>query len=607
MPILATAQDGTYPRPQLVREQWLSLDGHWDFAFDDADEGLAERWSASGIQFPLKITVPFVPESAASGIGDTSVHPVIWYRRTIPRAALVEGSRHILHLGAVDYSAMVWVDGQLVQTHVGGQVAFSVDITDALADGQAEHSIVVRAHDDADDPEVPRGKQDWQLEPHVIWYHRSTGIWRTVWVESVRPQHLASIEWTSDLTASSVGATVQLARRPTGSTEVDITLTLGGEMLAQLTVKPTASRSRVSIELAALRNAQSRDRYLWSPESPNLLDATIVVREADEVVDTAASYLGIRSTSVGAGAFRLNGVPCFVRSVLEQGWWDESHLTAPTPAHYRREVEAILALGFNAARIHQKTEDPRMLYWADRLGLMIWGESAAAYAFTPRAVRLFVAEWQEIVAQYANHPSIVTWVPVNESWGVQDIAVSPAQREYVQALASLTRALDPSRPVISNDGWEHVDSDLMTVHDYSSDPELIRRRYASDSSVRDLLGGQGPQLRSPALSDHQLELFDSGRAPLMISEFGGIAFSGSDTWGYSVVASDSEFEGAVGGVFAAVLSSPIVAGFCYTQLTDTLQESNGLLRNDRSPKLPIEVIRAIITAPSERNRTLGAG
>ncbi|HMH58274.1 MAG TPA: glycoside hydrolase family 2 TIM barrel-domain containing protein [Galbitalea sp.] len=604
----ASQQDGTYPRPQLVREQWSSLDGEWDFAYDDADRGLPERWAerADGA-FPLKITVPFVPESSASGIGDSTFHPIVWYRRSVSADMLPQGRRHILHFGAVDYSATVWVDGRLVATHLGGQVAFSVDITDSLEPGRDIHSLVVRARDDVDDPEVPRGKQDWQLEPHVVWYRRSTGIWRSVWVESVSAQHVASLEWTTDLTAASVTVMIVLALQPDDSTSIDIHLSLDGETLAQLTMTAGSVRSQVTIELPALRNAQSRDAYLWSPENPHLIDAAIVVRRDGRAVDEVASYLGVRSTTVGAGAFRLNGIPYFVRSVLEQGWWDESHLTAPSPAHYRAEVEAIRELGFNAARIHQKTEDPRMLYWADRLGLLIWAESASAYAFSPRAVRLMITEWQEIVTQYCNHPSIVTWVPVNESWGVQDIAGSLPQREFVQALASLTRALDPSRPVVSNDGWEHVDSDLMTLHDYASDPELIRRRYADLGSVAAVLRGHGPQLRSPALSERQLERFDLGLAPLMITEFGGISFAGADSWGYSVVTSDAEFTGALGDLFAAVLSSPVIAGFCYTQFTDTLQESNGLLGSDRSPKLPVETLRAMIMGVSEHNRLTGAG
>jgi beta-galactosidase/beta-glucuronidase len=605
---LASQQDGTYPRPQLVREEWTSLDGEWDFAYDDADRGLSERWAEhADAVFRLTITVPFVPESAASGIGDSALHPIVWYRRSIPADVLPQGRRQILHFGAVDHSATVWIDGRLVGTHFGGQVAFSIDLTDSLDPDRDTHSLIVRARDDIDDPEVPRGKQDWELEPHVIWYRRSTGIWRSVWLESVPAQHVQAIEWTSDVPAASVTVVLELSLPPAASTEVDVRLTFADETLAKVTVTPQSLRSQLTIELPALRNAQSRDAYLWTPEHPHLIDATVVVRQDGLSVDEVASYFGIRSTSVGSGSFRINGLPYFVRSVLEQGWWDESHLTAPSPAHYRAEVEAIRELGFNAARIHQKTEDPRMLYWADRLGLLIWVESAAAYAFSPRAVRLMITEWQEIVTQYRNHPSVVTWVPINESWGVQDIAVSRPQREFVQALASLTRALDPSRPVISNDGWEHVDSDLMTLHDYTADPDLIRRRYGDLVSVAAVLRGQGPQLRSPALSEHQLERFDQGQAALMITEFGGISFAGAGSWGYAVVTSNDEFAETLGDLFAAVLSSPVVAGFCYTQFTDTLQESNGLRRSDRSPKLPVETLRRMILGASERDRVTGAG
>jgi beta-galactosidase/beta-glucuronidase len=604
----ASTQDGTYPRPQVMRDQWISLDGQWEFAYDDADRGLTERWGNSGVvTFPLTITVPFVPESSASGIAEKGFHSVVWYRRTLDGRSLEHDKRHILHFGAIDHTSMVWIDGQLVTTHVGGQTAFSVDVTDFLDATAAHHFIVVRAQDAADDPEVARGKQDWELEPHVIWYHRSTGIWRSVWLESVAPQHVRSLDWSSDYAAASITLELHLAQPPRDSTQIELQLSFEGKELGRVTVAPQDARSVLSLELPALRNAQARDNYLWSPERPHLIDANIVVREAGAIVDAVSSYLGVRSTAVGAGAFRLNGIPYFVRAVLEQGWWDESHLTAPNLDAYRVEVESILALGFNAARIHQKTEDPRMLYWADRLGLMIWGEAAAAYAFSPRAARLAISEWQEIVAQYRIHPSIVTWVPVNESWGVQDLATSRAQRDFVQAISSLTRALDPSRPVVSNDGWEHIDSDILSLHDYSSEGDVLRARYASVESVDTVLRGQGPQLRSPILSDRQRTLFDSGLAPLMITEFGGISFAALGSWGYSVVTSADEFAAVVGGVFEAVLSSPLVAGFCYTQLTDTLQESNGLLRGDRSPKVSIDALRAIITGVSERNRTRGAG
>ncbi|HEY0814163.1 MAG TPA: glycoside hydrolase family 2 TIM barrel-domain containing protein, partial [Pseudonocardia sp.] len=242
----------------------------------------------------------------------------------------------------------------------------------------------------------------------------------------------------------------------------------------------------------------------------------------------------------------------------------------------------------------------RFLFWADRLGLLVWGETAAAYEFSARAVELLTREWLEIVRRDRSHPSIVTWVPMNESWGVQDIATVPAQQAYATALAALTRALDPTRPVVSNDGWEHVDSDILGLHDYTTEPDVLSRRYRDDQAVREAVSGPGPQDRRPVLTPGQMARYDDGRAPLMITEFGGVSHQGDpSTWGYAQVSSDTEYARLLQGLFDALRSSPGIAGFCYTQLTDTRQEANGLLTADRRPKLPMETLREIVTGSAE--------
>lgn len=594
MTLRATTQDGTYPRPRLVRENWTSLDGDWRFAYDDAGAGLRDRWFATDgdSSFPLTITVPFVPESAASGLGDTGYHAVVWYRRVIS-ARRRPGTRVILHFGAVDHEARVWVNGQQVAEHRGGQTSFSADITDALVDGD-EQVVVVRAHDDPHDTELPRGKQDWRESPHSIWYQRSTGIWRSVWSEEVADQHVVSYDSTFEVTRATVGVQVVLAHAPAEGEKVRISLDRGEQSLGSAVFDARSPRVVGAIELPALRNAQEREHYLWTPERPTLLDLTIdVLDAAGEVVDQVAGYVGLRTTEVDRGWFVLNSHPYYVRSVLQQGYWPDSHLTAPSPADYRTEVEAIKELGFNAARIHQKVEDPRFHYWADRLGLLLWGETAGAYEYTPRAASALISDWSEIVEQYRGHPSIVTWVPVNESWGVQDMHRSRQQREFVQAIASYTRALDPTRPVVSNDGWEHIDSDIIAVHDYTTDAAALAANYASLDAVRTLLAGPGPSHRRPTLAETRRSVDDG--LPLMVTEFGGISYAGEGTWGYAVVSTDEDYEREVGGLFAALHASPVVTGFCYTQLTDTMQEANGLLRADRSPKLPFEVLRALVT------------
>jgi hypothetical protein len=348
-----------------------------------------------------------------------------------------------------------------------------------------------------------------------------------------------------------------------------------------------------------LANGQDRARLLWSPEHPVLVDARLQLRGEETVLDTVDSYLGLRSVGVRRGHFLLNGQPYYLRSVLDQGYREDTHLANSGSAWLRNEVELIKQLGFNAVRMHQKAEDPRFLYWADRLGLLVWGETANAYEFSTLAVELLTREWLELVRRDRSHPSIVSWVPINESWGVQDIAVDPAQRAYSVALANLTRAVDPSRPVMSNEGWEHADSDIVGLHDYSASVETLLSRYGDPAAVRATLDSAGPGGRAPVLGQAQRARYEAGEAPLMITEFGGISYASTDeTWGYSTVRSEEEYAVLLGDVFSALRHCPDVVGFCYTQLLDTGQETNGLLTADHKPKLPLDTIHQIVTGQS---------
>ncbi len=609
----ATRQDGSYPRPMLCREAWTSLDGPWQFAHDDAGVGIAQRWfdPASDKPFIQRIEVPFPPESPASGVDAPGFHPVVWYRRTIAHGDLVgpaEGDgeadvRALVHFGAVDHQAKVWLDGQLVADHVGGQTPFTADVTDALAGSTSgtdgEHVLVVRAEDDPHALHQPRGKQDWRERPHGIWYERTTGIWQSVWLERVPADHLVDLAWNLHASSAVVTGDVTLARRPTRELAVEVTLTLGDEPLGRASTVVTGEVTQVEIPVPALRNGQDRARLLWTPEAPHLVDAHVVLREVEsrEEVDAAASYLGLREVGIGGGSFLLNGQPYYTRSVLNQGYRPETHLASRGSDELRREVELIKAMGFNAVRVHQKAEDPRFHYWADRLGLLVWAETAGAYEFSFDAVALLTAEWTELVRRYRSHPSVVVWVPVNESWGVQDIATVRAQQQFAQSLVSLTRALDPSRPAVSNEGWEHVDSDVLGVHDYTVDPELLRDRFLDRQAASDaVLRGHGAQGRRVVLNDSQAQRFLSGDVPLMITEFGGVSMSQEEgSWGYEVVTTPEELSTRLAGLFEALRASSEIVGFCYTQFMDTGQETNGLLTPDGTPKLPVTSIYEIVT------------
>ncbi|MCW2845140.1 MAG: glycoside hydrolase [Nocardioides sp.] len=607
----ATTQDGDYPRPLMCREQWSSLDGTWEFASDDAERGLAEHWFGDATDFPDRIEVPFPPESPASGLGRTGFHPVVWYRRELPIDELapdgLDGRRLLVHFGAVDHLARVWCDGRLVAVHEGGQTPFTADVTDALEEGASSHVIVVRAEDDPVDPDQARGKQDWRERPRGIWYDRTTGIWQPVWAECVPEERVADVAWTPDPTRGLQGE-VTLSRRPARETLLETTVTLGEEVLAR---QSTLVQGRVvALDLAfdALRNGQDRARLLWSPEQPTLLDVEVRLLDgaSGEEIDSVTSYAGLRTVGVEQGAFRLNDQPYYVRSVLNQGYRPETHLASRDTAELRHEVEAIKELGFNSVRLHQKCEDPRWLYWADRLGLLVWGESASAYAFSAAAVTRFVPEWTAIVRRDRSHPCLAVWVPVNESWGVPDLASSPAQRSYIHALAELTRALDPTRPVVSNEGWEHVDSDILGLHDYSHADEM-RARYADRAALSEVvLRARTPHGRRALLSETQEQAFVAGATPVMVTEFGGISLAQQEvvdgSWGYSSAGSDSEYADLLLAQFEALRASSELAGYCYTQFMDTGQETNGLLFSDGTPKLPVATIREIVTGEKDGRR-----
>ncbi|HEV2073844.1 MAG TPA: glycoside hydrolase family 2 TIM barrel-domain containing protein, partial [Thermomicrobiales bacterium] len=564
-------------------------------AYDDANIGLDEGWQTRTDVFDREITVPFPPESRSSGIGAPAFHPYVWYRRTFDVPAEDRSGRVLLHFGAVDYRAQVWVNGQFVAMHEGGHTPFSADITSALVEG--EQVVVLRAEDQPQDLSQPRGKQDWEPQPHKIWYHRTTGIWQPVWLEPVPAISIRNLRWTPDLDRGILALHVGLSHQLSSPYQLRVRLSLRGAELAHHTSTFAHQDIRRDLSLESADITMSRERTLWSPSFPNLIDAEIEVLDGEEVIDAVTSYVGLRSCGFADGRFMLNGRPTYLRLVLGQNYWPESHLAAPTEDALRREVELIKELGFNGVRIHQKVEDPRFLYWCDRLGLMVWGEMANAYTFSADAVDRFTREWLEVIERDHSHPCIVAWVPFNESWGVPNMERDEAQRNFVRALYYLTKAIDPSRPAIGNDGWEHMVGDVWGVHDYALDGDTLRERYGSFSALEQTMQEVRPHYRSIAFGDARRQ-----GEPVMLTEFGGISYTpvAGERWhGYGTVGSQDEFLAKYEELVGAILDSPAIAGFCYTQLTDTEQETNGLLTDDRLPKLDPAAIRAINKRPSK--------
>ena len=590
-------RENNHPRPQLTRHQWTDLSGPWQFAYDDTNAGLLENWVDRPEIYDRTITVPFPPESQASGIGDPAPHPVVWYRRTFTVSQEDRKGRMLLHFGAVDYEARVWVNGQLVARHEGGHTPFTADITAELVEGD-EQVVVLRAEDQPTDLTQPRGKQYWEDRPRRIWYHRTTGIWQPVWLEAVPETYITDVRWTPDLERGMLGVQVELNTQPQRPMNLRVRLSLNDVTLADDTYAVQRRETRREIALEPSGLTMSRDRLLWSPSNPNLIDAELTLFEDDEAPDAKTpqqdvvqSYAGLRSAGFSNGRFLLNGRPYYLRLVLEQGYWAESHLAAPSGDALRREVELAKELGFNGVRIHQKVEDPRFLYWCDRLGLLVWGEMANAYVFSANAVERLTREWMEVLQRDYSHPCIVTWVPLNESWGVPALERDPAQQGYVRGIYHLTKALDPTRPVIGNDGWEHLASDVWGVHDYALDGGTIRERYATPESLERTLYQTQPHYRTIVLPEYRR----TGE-PVVLTEMGGISYAPSpgERWfGYGTVSSPDEFLAKYEDLISAIMDCSTIAGFCYTQLTDTEQETNGLLLADRTPKLDVEAVRRI--------------
>jgi beta-galactosidase/beta-glucuronidase len=583
-----------HPRPQLQRERWVSLDGPWRFAFDPE-----RRWNhpTDVDAWPLTIRVPFCPECRMSGIGDTGFHPACWYEREFDAPVVDGDARLMLHFGAVDYQARVWVNDRPVAEHEGGHVPFVVDVTRYLRHDGPQR-VTVQALDDPLDLEKPRGKQDWKLEPHGIWYPRTTGIWQTVWLEPVPETYVRAVKWTPNLERWEVTFHAFINGSAVDQSSVHLRLSAGDKVLIDDEYQVLHGEVHRKLGLSDPGIDDFRNEMLWSPERPTLLHAEIELVRSGVIVDRLTSYTALRSFGIQRDRLMLNGRHYQLRLVLDQGYWPDSLMTAPDPDALRRDVELAKAMGFNGVRKHQKIEDPRYLYWADVLGLLVWEEMPSAYRFTPRTVIRLVQEWTSVIQRDRSHPSVIVWVPFNESWGVPDLATVPASRNFVATLYHLTKTLDPDRPVIGNDGWESSTTDIIGIHDYDGDPHHLRMRYGPEVQPQELVDRRWTAGRILTLDGHP----HRGQ-PICLTEFGGIAYADPHNpehqkeWGYVKCDTIQEFTERCLNVIEVARTTALFSGFCYTQFADTFQEANGLLTARREPKIPLERIAEAVRGP----------
>ncbi len=557
-----------YPRPQFRRYNWQSLNGEWEFGFGEKEN------------YDRKINVPFSYQWEASGIGDKAVHDTVWYKRTFKIDRENKGKRALLCFNAADYETDVWVNGNHAIKHIGGFTPFNADITQYLKDG--ENEITVRCIDTLE-TSVPRGKQSWTGEPFTCFYYPNTGIWGSVWIEFFNEDCIENYSLQSDIDNRRVYGYIETLYSK--ADEAEIILTFKGKVLKKQKFSLDGKRTNYSISLAD--NAFDFGELLWWVDNPNLINVDYVLYKDNKAVDRAHTRIGLRKISIENGKICLNGRPLYQRLILDQGYWNESGLTPPSAEALKKDIELTKAMGFNGARKHQKLEDPYYYYYAEELGFLVWAEMPSAYTFCDKEVKAITQEWQEIVNAAKNFTSVIAYVPLNESWGTREIKTNKEQQNFTRSLYYLTKSIDDTRIISTNDGFETIEeSDILGIHDYDiKNAEEFSVKYNGNYD------GMYPQGWALFTDGHKYK-----GQPVLLTEFGGIAFVSEqkgEAWGYGNGAKNAEellerLEQLINGIAQTEFQ-----GYCYTQLTDVQQEVNGLLYADRTPKVDLNNLKNI--------------
>ncbi|MBQ7353906.1 MAG: beta-galactosidase [Clostridia bacterium] len=557
-----------YPRPQLVREPWINLNGKWEFEIDNAMVGFAKKYYERE-HLDGEITVPFCPESVLSGIGNVDYMNAVWYKRDLDIPAEWKGKSVLVHFGAVNYFARVWVNGKFVGEHRGGYTPFSVDITDALK--EEGNSIVLLAEDDTKGGHQPVGKQSQWYYSAGCSYTRTTGIWQTVFMEAVDRYYVKNYKVVTDIEAVSAELTVQLNNYAVGC-RVTAEAFYNGV--------PMGIASTVVNAMNCVINLPLLEKHLWEVGDGKLYDLKLTVEKDGVIYDTVTSYFGLRSVALTNRKFLINGRSVFGRWVLDQGFYPDGIYTAPNDEALKKDIELSMQLGFNGARLHQKIFEPRFLYWADVLGYLVWGEHGnwGIKIWDTAEIRNWLPEWMESMERDFNHPSLIGWCPFNETWDNEGRRQSD---DLIKLTYQVTKAIDPTRPVIDTSGNFHVGpfTDIYDIHDY-------------DQNVETYTANNGKGIHE-TFKDRQKWYGQ----PFFVSEYGGIQWSqGKDGWGYgNAPKTEEEFIARYKGLTEAMLNNPDCCAFCYTQLYDVEQEQNGLMSYEREFKFDPKIFYDINT------------
>jgi len=601
-----------YPRPQFIRnDNWLNLNGEWGFVFDDLGLGLKERWYKNGAsnKFDKKIVVPFCFQSKLSGIEDASFHEVFWYRKEFSLSPQFLTNKAILHFGAVDYSCMVYLNEEFVGSHQGGYIGFSIDVTEFIEEFNV---LVLRVEDPSQSLEIPRGKQYWRKNIEGIFYPRVSGIWQTVWIEYISLDfHLKKLKMTPELDNSDVMLefeihgidfsdiylTAEILFENQTIIKDDIELNFLGKF-EEIELKPEFE-GRIfpkppncfKFKVQIPKNSM----YFWDTVKPNLYDLFLKIynKNSGEIYEEVKSYFGLRKISISDIEQRenkqilLNNKPLYQKLFLVQGYWADGLYTAPSESDIVKDIQYIKDFGFNGLRTHQKAFDPLFLHWCDKMGVLVWGEIGNARRFTVNSQMRLLNEFIEEVERDYNHPSIIAWVPINESWGVFSPRRDPKRADYTLSLFHLIKSIDSTRLIVDDDGWWHTKTDICTRH-YYADSQSIKLPNSLEEEK---------QLHEQAELEIYLKPYKYSNEPIIYSEIGGFGYDFDknleNKWGYGNLLENEEdlFKSLLGLLEEFEKRKNWIQGFCYTELYDQYQEINGLLTFNRVPKFPPAMLK----------------
>ena len=567
-----------HPKPQFRRDNWMNLNGLWAFELDQGRSGEARKLYSVDTTLNQEILVPFCPESDLSGIGYKDFMYGVWYQKKVVLTEDQCAGKVFLHFGAVDYEAVVYINGKKAGGHKGGYVSFKVDVTDFVAPG--ENVITVNAIDDTRNILYPSGKQSDYFFSNGCVYTRTTGIWQTVWLEFTPKAHIRSIHFETNAEEGILFLTADVAG--TGSFRAEAFYE--GNAMGAAEMDRASGQIRLALKVDEI--------HLWEPGHGRLYDLELTFGE-----DKVHSYFGLRSLELTGYKFLINGKSVFQRLILDQGFYPDGIYTAPTDEALQKDIDMCMALGFNGARLHEKVFEERFLYHCDRKGYLVWGEypNWGLNHSDPAAIYSIMPEWLEELERDRNHPAIIGWCPFNETW---DFAGNAQFKGLVGGIYRITKAVDPSRPCIDTSGNFHEETDIFDFHDYDQNPETFKANYdrlMTEGVLFDRLS------EDPYNRNANRQFYTGG--PVFCSEYGGIRWApeykegtGTGSWGYGEdVKGMEDFKRRFKGLTDALLDNDRMMGLCYTQLTDVEQEQNGLYTYDRKPKFDTEWVRSIMS------------